>query len=225
MPRSLRVHPLAATLVSALLLVALGGAAGAVAGTLAPRFTDVPASHPFHDEIAALASGGIAQGYPDGRYRPAAPITRQAMAAFLARGLGRAEYSTGSASGTGVADRAVTTLEIEHGASGYILVNASMYGTVSTDFNCPCLMETRVSWGARQSQKTNDELGGEEQPGGSVVGSTANTWLVPVHGEGIATFTLLARRVNATTGNPVATFQGALTAQYVPFDGTGDFSG
>jgi S-layer homology domain len=219
------LRSLARAVLSVPLSLLLAVIAAAVAVGAVPRFTDVPATHPFHDEIAALASGGIAEGYPDGRYLPAAPITRQAMAAFLAHGLGRAEYATGTVSGTGVADRTVTTVEIEHAASGYIVVNASTYGTVSTDFNCPCLMETRVAWGARQSQKTNDELGGEEQPGGSVVGSTANTWLVPVHGEGIATFTLLARRVNATTGDPVATFQGALTAQYVPFDGTGDFSG
>ena len=218
-------RPLLRTFLSVTVMVGLALTSGAVAAGLSPRFSDVPASHPFHDEIAALASGGIANGYPDGRYRPVAPISRQAMAAFLARGLGRAEYGTGTVTGTGVGDRTVTTLAIEHGASGYILVNASTYGTVPTDFSCPCLMETRVSWGARQSQKSSDELGGEAQPGGSVVGSTANTWLVPVHGEGVATFSLLARRVNATTGDPTATFQGALTALYVPFDGTGTFSG
>lgn len=224
MPRPLP-RSLPRTVLTLLLVVGLAATSGAAAGTLTSRFTDVPSTHPFHDEIAALASGGIANGYPDGRYRPLSPITRQAMAAFLARGLGRAEYGTGTVSGPGVGDRTVTTLAIHHRASGYILVNASTYGTVTTDFNCPCLMETRVSWGARQSQKNHDELGGEEQPGGSVVGSTANTWLVPVHGEGVATFSLLARRVNATTGDPTATFQGALTALYVPFDGTGVFSG
>ncbi len=50
-------------------------------------FTDVPGNHPFFDEIVALAASGISTGYDDGTFRPAANVTRQAMAAFLARGL------------------------------------------------------------------------------------------------------------------------------------------
>ncbi len=49
------------------------------------EFPDVPADHPFHDEIAWMAEAGIAKGYEDGLFRPEALITRQALAAFLSR--------------------------------------------------------------------------------------------------------------------------------------------
>jgi hypothetical protein len=51
-------------------------------------FSDVPTSHPFFQEIEALASSGISTGYVDGTFRPNAYVTRQAMAAFLSRALG-----------------------------------------------------------------------------------------------------------------------------------------
>lgn len=48
-------------------------------------YTDVPPSHPFYREIAAAASRGLAGGFPDGTFRPEAPVTRAETAAFLAR--------------------------------------------------------------------------------------------------------------------------------------------
>jgi len=52
-----------------------------------PTFSDVPEDHPFFIEIEALAASGITTGYDDGTFRPSANVTRQAMAAFLVRGL------------------------------------------------------------------------------------------------------------------------------------------
>jgi len=54
-------------------------------GCTPPQFSDVPASHPFFDEVCWLATSGVAGGFPNGTYRPAAIVTRQAMAAFLTR--------------------------------------------------------------------------------------------------------------------------------------------
>ncbi len=51
----------------------------------APLFRDVPADHPFADEVLWMAQAGITTGYADGTYRPAAAINRDAMAAFLYR--------------------------------------------------------------------------------------------------------------------------------------------
>lgn len=48
-------------------------------------FTDVATSHPFCGEIEWMTDQGIAGGYPDGTFRPAALISRQAMSAFLYR--------------------------------------------------------------------------------------------------------------------------------------------
>lgn len=48
-------------------------------------FSDVPDDHPFAEDIAWMASTGISEGYQDGTYRPSAPVSRQAMSAFMRR--------------------------------------------------------------------------------------------------------------------------------------------
>ncbi|OWY62137.1 hypothetical protein B7486_60040, partial [cyanobacterium TDX16] len=50
-----------------------------------PTFPDVGFAHPFSDEIEWLAHTGLTDGYPDGTFRPAALVTRQAAAAQLHR--------------------------------------------------------------------------------------------------------------------------------------------
>ena len=59
-----------------------GGAAGVAVSS---GFSDVGPSHPFREAIAWLVSEEITTGYADGTFRPGAPITRQAMSAFLHR--------------------------------------------------------------------------------------------------------------------------------------------
>ncbi len=56
-------------------------------------FTDVPTNHPFYKEISWLAQNQVSTGYADGTYRPADPIARDAMAAFLYRLAGRPAYT------------------------------------------------------------------------------------------------------------------------------------
>lgn len=48
-------------------------------------FVDVGSGDMFHKEIAWAESEGITTGWPDGTYRPLAPILRDAMAAFVYR--------------------------------------------------------------------------------------------------------------------------------------------
>jgi hypothetical protein len=48
-------------------------------------FPEVGATHPFCTEISWLVGNGLADGYADGTFRPTAPVSRQAVAAFLAR--------------------------------------------------------------------------------------------------------------------------------------------
>jgi hypothetical protein len=50
-----------------------------------PTFSDVPASHPFFEDVEWMAGEDISTGFLDGTYRPAEPVTRQAMSAFLHR--------------------------------------------------------------------------------------------------------------------------------------------
>lgn len=53
-----------------------------------PDYEDVPADHPHADSIAATTEAGIAEGYPDGTFRPQRDVTRGQMAAFVARAEG-----------------------------------------------------------------------------------------------------------------------------------------
>jgi Tol biopolymer transport system component len=50
-----------------------------------PGFSDVAPAHPFFFEISWMADQEITGGYADGTFKPAAPVSRQAMAAFLHR--------------------------------------------------------------------------------------------------------------------------------------------
>jgi len=85
--------------------IALGGLIGllavAVPSALAIHdFTDVPDASPFHADIAAVKGAGITSGktcVPPGTpptYCPTEGITREAMAAFVHRGFGRAGLSS-----------------------------------------------------------------------------------------------------------------------------------
>jgi hypothetical protein len=54
--------------------------------TTAPDlFADVPAGHWAGTAIEACVANGVVNGYPDGLYRPAAKVTRDQMAAYIAR--------------------------------------------------------------------------------------------------------------------------------------------
>ena len=77
---------LSALLVLLVLLVLLGS--GQPAGAVVGSFTDVPESHPFHDDITWLAGEGIATGFPDNTFRPTNNVTRQALAAYFYRAAG-----------------------------------------------------------------------------------------------------------------------------------------
>ena len=92
--------------VAAVVAVALFGAGVAAGG--GASFVDVQPSHPFYDEIEEFAGSGVTGGYEDGTYRPGATVTRQAMAAFMTRGLGRVAQAA-PFSGTNVPASPTTT--------------------------------------------------------------------------------------------------------------------
>lgn len=77
----MRLRRVLVTLGLALAVLATGPPASASAA--GQTFTDVPPDAPFAADIEWLAAQGIAQGGADGRFRPDAPVTRQAMAVFL----------------------------------------------------------------------------------------------------------------------------------------------
>jgi hypothetical protein len=51
-------------------------------------FTDVPTGHPFFQVVEALKASGVTSGCSATTFCPDAPVSRAAMAAFLARALG-----------------------------------------------------------------------------------------------------------------------------------------
>ncbi|QKS70129.1 N-acetylmuramoyl-L-alanine amidase [Paenalkalicoccus suaedae] len=51
------------------------------------HFTDVDASNMFYDDIIALASSGVTQGYPDGTFQTNQSITRGEFSLMLARAM------------------------------------------------------------------------------------------------------------------------------------------
>jgi hypothetical protein len=98
MDRTTRRLAIVATVLAGLALaVSVTGVALAGTGT----FSDVPADHPFNAEIEWMAATGISTGFPDGTYRPGEPVTRQSMAAFMAR-LSDAFYVTSISATPGV---------------------------------------------------------------------------------------------------------------------------
>lgn len=56
-------------------------------------FTDIGNRSKFSTEILWLANEGISTGYSDGTFRPYAPITRDAMAAFMYRLAGEPKFT------------------------------------------------------------------------------------------------------------------------------------
>ena len=57
----------------------------ATAAAEAASFTDIGPGDTFYTEVQWMADSGISTGFPDGTFRPTAPVTREATAAFLGR--------------------------------------------------------------------------------------------------------------------------------------------
>ena len=70
----------------ALIIATLTLAMGIPLGiALAAHFGDVPNSHPFHSDIAAISDAGVTSGCGGGDFCPDREVTRAEMAAFLNR--------------------------------------------------------------------------------------------------------------------------------------------
>lgn len=199
-------------------MVMVGSITGAYA---AVTFSDVPPAHPFHEAITEVADAGIAGGYPDGTYKPNANVTRQAMAAFLNRGLTRVAYQEGTALDVvDTTDRVVASVTIEAGAEGsgggFVVLMADFEidpnSTPTTDFLRTIFRIKKAGAGGGSPNRylpwVADDVGG------------SLTWVVPIAAGETATFNLVGGVY--TFPNPGVDMDGTLTALYVPFgyDGT-----
>lgn len=71
-----------------------GKTGGSTAGTTKTySFKDVPASHPFYNDITWMAQKGITTGYADGTFHPSESVSRAAFAAFMYRMAGSPSFT------------------------------------------------------------------------------------------------------------------------------------
>jgi S-layer homology domain len=194
-------------------------------------FSDVPSNHTFHNEISAVAGAGIAQGFGDGTYRPANNVTRQAMAAFLERGVGRTAVGEGAAFLNQYMTSEVVAVALDAGATGvgttgFVHISASAWVRtgLSTTAGCPCTVElrlldgnTQVSGGYLQVPLRPDST----TSAGAAVGTATIETLVPIQGDQTHRYRLVA---HGFAGGPPNTLQmqATISATYSPLSGDGD---
>ena len=79
----------------AMLVTVLYRHAGSPQSTQSNRFSDVAPDAWYDDAVAWASANGIVGGYPDGRFGPDDPVTREQLAAILWRSAGQPEAENG----------------------------------------------------------------------------------------------------------------------------------
>lgn len=189
-------------------------------------FSDVPETHPFYDEIEEVAAAGIVNGYADGTYRPAASVTRQALAAMLSRGLSRSTGAEAQVNLTSVTTEAdVTKVTVfpqgSVGSTGHITLTGTATAIVTNETLCPCHVRIWIEKGTERISPVADEtVGNVPEENGAVHASLATNAYVevtasqfyPIIGND---YTLVAEMVDGD--QTLMTIKGSLTAVYTPF--------
>ena len=212
-----------------LMLVALG-AAGPLAVLASHRFTDVPTSSTFHSAIDRIADAAITTGCGPGLYCPKDYVTREQMAAFLARSGGRVGYNSGSyaLNTAAVSDVEVTQVTIHvgdvPGGTGFVKLDASMYGFIQSGCTtCQvtfqiAYIETGILSPVSLIFLQNTTLGQESQ-------TASLTWVLPVDTlspTAESHFFGLFAQITYTDGASVIPVSGQLAVTYFPFSEDGD---
>ena len=111
-------------------------------------FTDVPTGGTFHNVIAKIYGARITTGCGPGAYCPTNPVTREQMAGFLNRGLGRIAYAEPNFIPLTGAEAVVNSATIRagnvQGGTAFVHVEASGYAftTITGESDCqPCIAE------------------------------------------------------------------------------------
>lgn len=202
--RNGRRSKLLVTAVTAALVLAAPGIV--LARGLSDIFTDVPNSNPFHDDISAIRGAGITNGCNPAAtlYCPTDNVTREAMAAFMHRGFGRAAraHVFGTATTT---EGTVATVTIAAPGNGFVVVNAT------ADLACTC----RVIMRLRDPVSSQASWYNGSVASGSDTGTTTNTFVFPVTA-GTRSFD-----VRAFTDTGSASMWVDATAMYSPFGSGG----
>jgi hypothetical protein len=201
------------------------------------QFTDVPDAYPFHDDIGAIGGAGITGGAScppaaPPSYCPAENVRRDAMAAFLHRGLGRVAYAAlpvvnpvPSVESAGPYNGLAITSGVPAGipsGTGFVKVDVGLTFRLESQGTtpCPCDYAARaylVNTGAPISNYMKVTLYNVLD-----VATVSVTGVVPVVGPGVKSVTIhVFRDDSGGGGDGAASVYGDATATYVPFGGTG----
>lgn len=186
------------------------------------QFTDVPNSNPHHADISAIALAGITTGCAPSLYCPGDAVTRQQMASFLRRGLGRVAQAFMNST-VPVTDIPVATMTITPGlppgtvggAAGFVKADAAVSLRLTDATGCPCGFQGYLFMpgvgilGSAFTLETTLTTVGERT-------SFAMTGAIPVTTPGAKTVEI---HLHGAIG--VAVVTGAATAIYLPFGNTG----
>ncbi len=183
------------------------------------QFGDVPDSSPYHKNITALAESGVAGGYADGTYKPTELVSRQHMAAFLHRGLGRLTLGRIDDVAAGASDVLIGSLAFraEGAVGGYqgvlVTVTSQLDHDASVSANCNITLTlkrggtTLGTWYWEFYPTT----AGEESSASATFATTQAT-------QTIATYEL---RASSDCSQPTYTDNDLVTIQNFPFEGDG----
>lgn len=218
-PRAIRAVRGRRRLLAGALAVALAVPSAALASH---GFADVPSTHQFHTAIDRVSDAAITGGCGGGNYCPNANVTRGQMAAFLARTGGRAAYGYDFALVTSSDPTDVVTVTITAGSAtggtAFVVVNSSWSASTASAAGCPCGAEFYITADAGDLSTSSYAQVDAVTSQGFGVDSGSNTAVFTVPTGVPQTFRLKAERFGGTGALDAS---GALTAQYLPFSGTG----
>lgn len=219
-------RPRRGTLGVACATVALVASSSIATAWAVTTFSDVPVTHQFYDEIEEVADAGVVTGYSDGTFRPGDPVSRQVLAAMLARGLGRSVDSTNQLNLTNANKLAEVTAVTMYppgatGGTGHIVLDANATFVTNDMAECPCTVRAWIEKGntriSEVSVETVADVAGE---GGTAYANLSVNANVDVTAQklyplGSNTYTLVAEMVDAN--QPLITVRGVINAVYTPF--------
>ena len=204
------------------------------------QFTDVPTSHTFHTVISRISGARLTTGCSSTRFCPNANVSRGQMAAFLARGLGRAgggDFGEDDNDWTSLLDfTPVAAADLSTGGTSGGIAHAFATATVNVWTNepnvCPCEVqaflvndttgETSSTFFAMAgSEMTPEDPEDPDSPYSETILSTSYLFTVD---SGVANEYLMIAKIIPTTAPTapfVAGYRATMQAIYVPFSSTG----
>jgi hypothetical protein len=207
----------------AVLLIAVSLAAPAVV-LASHRFTDVPTTNTFHNQISILADAGITRGCnppANTLYCPADPVRRDQMAAFIIRSAGRMTQTAfdfpAVVDGSPFASLTVKTegrAWIDARAAFYFLTNETL---TTPDFPCENAVDIFIDgmndfnarvWGRANANPATADW---------VVTPAAGEWAIAVDA---GTHTVQLRWAEGSGSCDMSVGRGTFSAEVVPFDAT-----